>query len=85
MALAIRIYRLVDGCKTGYVTRRELGQGRRRLVALAWLKRRGGRAAMVKWLAWELGQVMLTWLRGEGDLPGLLAAWWDVASGRVVV
>jgi len=34
---------------------------------------------------WELGQVMLAWLRREGDLLGLLAAWWEVASGRVLV
>ena len=33
----------------------------------------------------ELGRVLAAWLRGEGDLAGLLVAWWEVASGQVLV
>jgi hypothetical protein len=40
---------------------------------------------MLRWLLWELSQVLVAWWRGEGDLAGLLLAWWEVASGQVVV
>ena len=32
---------------------------------------------------WELGQVLLAWLRREGNLFDLLLAWWQVVSGQV--
>lgn len=87
---AAQLYRLTAGYRAGYVTEMELQQGRKLLMDLLWWK-------FCKWMASykcqisksavlrELGQVILAWLRREGDLPGLLAAWWDVASGRVLV
>ena len=33
----------------------------------------------------ELGAVLLAWLRGEGDLPGLIVAWAQVVTGQVAV
>jgi len=36
--------------------------------------------------AWqELRQVLQAWRDGEGNLVGLLVAWWQVVSGRVAV
>lgn len=32
----------------------------------------------------ELGGVLMAWLRGEGRLAGLLVAWWEVISDRVL-
>jgi hypothetical protein len=33
----------------------------------------------------ELGQVLWAWVTGEGNLFGLLDAWWEVASGQVAI
>ena len=33
----------------------------------------------------ELVQVLWAWVSGEGDLPGLLTAWWEVVSGQVAI
>jgi hypothetical protein len=33
----------------------------------------------------ELGQVLWAWVNGEGDLFGLLGAWWEVVSNKVVL
>ena len=33
----------------------------------------------------ELRQVLQAWRRGEGKLLGLLVAWWEIVTGRVVV
>jgi len=32
----------------------------------------------------ELAQVLWAWVMGEGDLFGLLDAWYEVVSGKVV-
>ena len=32
----------------------------------------------------ELMQVLWAWVRGEGDLFGLLDAWYEVVTGKVV-
>lgn len=34
---------------------------------------------------YELRQILQAWRSGEGDLVGLLIAWWQVVSGRVAV
>jgi len=40
---------------------------------------------MLRWLIWELAHVFAAWLHGEGNLAGLLVAWWEIASGQVLV
>ena len=35
--------------------------------------------------AGELAQVLWAWVTGEGNLFGLLDAWWEVVSGQVVI
>lgn len=45
-------------------------------------------AAKIRFLRvcwYELRQVLQAWRRGEGDLVGLLIAWYQVVSGQVVV
>jgi hypothetical protein len=32
----------------------------------------------------ELAQVLWAWVSGEGDLIGLLKAWYEVVTGQVV-
>ena len=43
-------------------------------------KRRRGFLFAVK----ELGQVLWAWVTGEGNLVGLLKAWHEVVTGKVV-
>ena len=33
----------------------------------------------------ELLQVLWDWVMGEGNLFGLLGAWWEVVSGQVAI
>jgi hypothetical protein len=33
----------------------------------------------------ELKEIVRAWLAGEGDLPGLLLAWYEVITGQAAV
>ena len=39
----------------------------------------------VMFAAGELAQVLWAWVNEEGDLFGLLGAWWEVVSGQVAI
>jgi hypothetical protein len=56
-------------------------QARNRPTGKAQHRRRRG----FGFAARELVQVLWAWVTGEGNLFGLLDAWWEVVSGQVAV